>query len=130
MARLLQFLLPGVPQVYYVGLLAGTNDIDLLTATGVGRDINRRYYDPHSLSEALTRPVVRRLVGLLRWRASTTIFDGTFTHLDAPPGRVAMRWSADGQVLDAELDIAATTFRMVDVDGTVIDDFAYFDGWS
>jgi sucrose phosphorylase len=130
MARLLQFLLPGVPQVYYMGLLAGTNDIDLLTATGVGRDINRRYYDPHSLSEALTRPVVRRLVGLLRWRASTTIFDGTFTHLDAPPGRVAMRWSADGQVLDAELDIAATTFRMVDVDGTVIDDFAYFDGWS
>jgi len=130
MARLLQFLLPGVPQVYYVGLLAGTNDIDLLAATGVGRDINRRYYDPHSLSEALARPVVRRLVGMLRWRASTTIFDGAFTHLDAPPGRVALRWEAHDQILDAELDIAAATFRMVDVDGTVIDDFAHFDDWS
>ena len=31
-ARALQFFAPGVPQVYYAGLLAGTNDMDLLAA--------------------------------------------------------------------------------------------------
>ena len=29
-ARALQFFSPGIPQVYYVGLLAGANDIELL----------------------------------------------------------------------------------------------------
>ena len=43
-ARAIQFFAPGVPQVYYVGLLAGTNDLDLLRRTGVGRDINRHHY--------------------------------------------------------------------------------------
>jgi sucrose phosphorylase len=39
LARALQFFAPGIPQVYYVGLLAGTNDLVLLRRTGVGRDI-------------------------------------------------------------------------------------------
>ena len=43
-ARAIQFFVPGIPQVYYVGLLAGENDMDLLTRTKVGRDINRHYY--------------------------------------------------------------------------------------
>ena len=43
-ARMIQLMLPGVPQIYYVGLLAGTNDMELLAATGVGRDVNRHRY--------------------------------------------------------------------------------------
>ncbi|MBW3093281.1 sucrose phosphorylase, partial [Bifidobacterium sp. 82T10] len=35
--RAVQFFLPGVPQVYYVGALAGVNDMDLLHRTKVGR---------------------------------------------------------------------------------------------
>ena len=37
-ARALQFFLPGIPQVYYVGALGGRNDMALLARTGVGRD--------------------------------------------------------------------------------------------
>ena len=44
LARAVQFFLPGIPQVYYVGLLAGHNDMELLDRTGVGRDINRHHY--------------------------------------------------------------------------------------
>ena len=32
-ARAIQFFAPGIPQVYYVGLLAGTNDMELLAET-------------------------------------------------------------------------------------------------
>src|SRR5512146_2585378 len=35
LARAIQFFAPGVPQVYYVGLLAGENDMELLARTGV-----------------------------------------------------------------------------------------------
>src|SRR5204862_115298 len=39
-ARAIQCFVPGIPQIYYVGLLAGTNDLDLLRRTREGRDIN------------------------------------------------------------------------------------------
>jgi sucrose phosphorylase len=48
-ARTIQCVLPGTPQIYYVGLLAGGNDTDLLADTGVGRDVNRHYYTPDEI---------------------------------------------------------------------------------
>ena len=60
-ARAIQFFTPGVPQVYYVGLLAGRNDMELLARTGNGRDVNRHYYSRDELRAELERPVVRAL---------------------------------------------------------------------
>ncbi len=37
LARLIQAFAPGIPQVYYVGLLAGKNDLKLLEETKEGR---------------------------------------------------------------------------------------------
>ncbi len=119
LARLIQCLVPGIPQVYYVGLLAGGNDVDLLERTGVGRDINRHHYDADELDAALDREVVRRLLRLLRWRTSHPVLStagAAFEVVDAPPHVLHLRWSApDGShVLDAEIDLAEATFRMVD----------------
>jgi len=55
-ARAVQFFVPGVPQVYYVGLLAGTNDMELLARTQVGRDINRHYYTSAEVKNDLAEP--------------------------------------------------------------------------
>jgi len=75
-ARVIQFFTPGIPQVYYVGALAGGNDLDLLAATGVGRDINRHHYSPTEIDRELTRPVVRSLLALCRLRSTLPAFDG------------------------------------------------------
>src|SRR5581483_8584033 len=66
-ARAIQFFAPGIPQVYYAGLFAGTNDMDLLARTGVGRDINRNYYTAEEVREELKRPVVQELLELIRF---------------------------------------------------------------
>jgi len=75
-ARALQFMLPGIPQVYYVGAMAGPNDMELLAQTGVGRDINRHRYADTDLAANLERPVVRALLALARWRNALPAFDG------------------------------------------------------
>src|SRR5690606_16512121 len=80
----IQFLAPGVPQVHYVGLLAGTNDIELLARTGVGREINRHYYSWDEVQEALTRTVVQKLLRLIRFRNEHPAFDGTFSLQTSP----------------------------------------------
>ena len=74
-ARLLQIFAPGIPQIYYVGLLAGENDIQLLEKTKEGRDINRHYYDLDEIAEQVQRPVVKSLIKLLEFRNSVPAFD-------------------------------------------------------
>lgn len=58
LARVLQCFAQGIPQIYYVGLLAGENDIELLESTKQGRNINRHYYDLEEIEREVQRPVV------------------------------------------------------------------------
>ena len=78
LARAIQFFTPGIPQVYYVGLLAGENDLELLK-TKVGRNINRHYYSLEEAEQEMERPVVKRLFELMRFRNSYPAFDGEFS---------------------------------------------------
>lgn len=68
LARAIQFFAPGIPQIYYVGLLAGKNDLELLEKTREGRSINRHYYTEEETDREFTRPVVQKLISLMRFR--------------------------------------------------------------
>ena len=108
-ARAIQVLLPGIPQVYYAGLLAGENDMELLAATGQGREINRHRYTADEIDAALRRPVVTSLLDLLRWRMNEPAFDGTFELLDSPDHQLAVRWSSDTSTIERVIDVRAAT---------------------
>jgi len=97
LARAIQFFLPGIPQVYYVGLLAGTNDMELLARTGVGRDINRHYYDCEEVERNLQRPVVAGLLELIRLRNAHPAFGGIFQPLPSPEDALQLRWQQGSQ---------------------------------
>ncbi len=91
-ARAIQFFAPGIPQVYYVGLLAGQNDHELLEQTGELRDINRHRYSKQEIAEAVQQPVVKRLFKLMEFRNSYPAFDGVFHLLYSNQTSVAMCW--------------------------------------
>ncbi len=78
MARAVQFFAPGIPQVYYVGLLAGKNDLKLLQETQIGRNINRHYYSLEEIEEETKRPVVQELLKLMEFRNTHPAFGGSF----------------------------------------------------
>jgi sucrose phosphorylase len=109
LARLIQFLSPGIPQVYYAGLLAAGNDMGLLAATGRGRDINRPYFDRNDLDRRLRRPVVQRLLQLARFRNDHPAFDGEFA-VGGEGNMLSLSWRADGASIDAEIDVSGATF--------------------
>jgi sucrose phosphorylase len=116
-ARALQFFLPGVPQVYYVGLLAGGNDMALLQRSGVGRDINRHHYTPDEIVQESQRPVVQRLFQLIRLRNRHPAFSGQF---DCPPqaeGALALRWTLGDQSLTLTVDLPTRRMEIVERDG-------------
>jgi sucrose phosphorylase len=94
-ARAIQFFLPGIPQVYYVGLLAGSNDTELVAKTSVSRDINRHTYTNTEISTNIKRPVVQRLFTLIKLRNSHKAFNGDFTLTQKNPNTLTMRWELD-----------------------------------
>ena len=85
LSRVFQVFAPGIPQIYYVGLLAGENDIALLESTKEGRNINRHYYTREEVKSEVKRPVVANLLKLLSWRNESPAFDlaGSIT-VDTP----------------------------------------------
>ena len=117
LARAVQFFLPGIPQVYYVGLLAGGNDMALLRRTGVGRDINRHRYERAEIEAALSTPVVQALISLIRVRNEHPAFAGVFTMaaddldevltLSWSSGPHSARLRANFATLDCELELSA-----------------------
>ncbi len=76
LARAIQFFAPGVPQVYYMGLLAGENDYELMKATDFPRNISRHNYTVEEIEKEVEKPVVKELCKLMRLRNEYEAFDG------------------------------------------------------
>ena len=94
-ARTIQFFSPGIPQVYYVGLLAGENDIELVEKTHQGRDINRHNFTIDEIRLEVEKPVVKRLLKLMEFRSSYPSFNGEFSVIDSDEETLILDWSLD-----------------------------------
>jgi sucrose phosphorylase len=118
-ARAIQFFAPGIPQVYYVGLLAGVNDTELMASTGELRDINRKFYTLDEVDEAIEQPVVQRLLRLMRFRTNYPAFQGRFELNYSNDSSVAMAWR-HGEFychLFVDLNFNTSTVTYIDEDG-------------
>lgn len=114
-ARALQFFAPGIPQVYYVGLLGGGNDMDLLARTGVGRDINRHRYGAAEIQAALGRPLAGKQIELIRLRNTHPAFEGEF-RVEAPTeSRIEILWRQREHWIKLDADLAG---RKASITGT------------
>jgi sucrose phosphorylase len=105
-ARAIQLFARGIPQVYYVGLLAGRNDHAAVERTGEGRAINRHDYTHEEIESALERPLVRRILELVRLRATHPAFAGKLAV--STPDRASLRlsWSNGPDSCVLEVDLA------------------------
>lgn len=119
LARAIQFFAPGIPQVYYVGMLAGSNDIALMERTKNGRDINRHYFTVEEIAEEQKRPVVQKLKALMKLRNSHPAFslDGTM-HIVAEEDKFCITRSDGMHTLTLDADL--TTYAFVIKDGEKI----------
>ena len=111
-ARALQFFAPGIPQVYYVGLLAGRNDIDMVERTMNGRDINRHNYSLEEIAADMERPVVQRLLRLMTFRSQHPAFGGDFEIQQTPENQVGLTWTRDGMRASVRVDLSTYATRI------------------
>ena len=115
-ARAIQFFAPGIPQVYYVGLFGGSNDLELMESTDELRDINRHFYSLEEVEEAMRKPLVKRLKRLMEFRSGYPAFGGEFELHSSNDSGVAMAWRL-GELychLQVDLNFKKATIRYVD----------------
>lgn len=122
-ARAIQFFTPGIPQVYYVGLLAGRNDETAAQKTGDGREINRHNYTMDEVERDLQRPVVRRLLRLIRFRNEFEAFNGAFQILDSDDSVLELSWQRGPSRCQLMVDFShgRAVVRHTDRDGTLVE---------
>jgi sucrose 6(F)-phosphate phosphorylase len=94
-ARAIQFFTPGIPQVYYVGLLTGENDEECVKATGDGREINRHNYTVDEIEQAIERSAVQRLLNLIQFRNDYPAFEGEFSICDSEDDVICLSWKKE-----------------------------------
>jgi sucrose 6(F)-phosphate phosphorylase len=104
-ARAIQLFARGVPQVYYVGLLAGENDHQAVTETGDGRSINRHDYTVSEVEAAIRRPVVQRVLDLVRLRNVERAFSGRLDVTTVDPATLRLTWNLGADACELEVDL-------------------------
>lgn len=120
-ARAIQFFAPGIPQVYYVGLLAGKNDDESVKATGEGREINRHNFTVEEIEHDLQKEVVQRLLKLIRFRNNYPAFDGNFSVVASNDDEIVLLWEKDKNFckLKVNLQKNKSTIEYVDDTGNI-----------
>ncbi len=109
----LQFFAPGIPQIYYVGLLAGENDLNLLKKTNNGRDINRRFFTEEEVWQSMKKPVVRGLVELIRLRNTHPAFHGEFSMpATKHEHELVLRWNQPSEWAELSADLSTGQFAI------------------
>lgn len=104
-ARAIQFFAPGIPQVYYVGLFAGENDEEGVKRTGEGREINRHNFTMGEIEDSLGKPVVQRLLKLIRFRNEYEAFNGEFHVLESAADEIRLQWRKERKVCTLFIDL-------------------------
>ncbi len=117
LARLVQFYTPGIPQVYYVGLLAGKNDAEAIMRGEEPRSINRHSYSLEEVEEAVQKPMLQRMYEVMRFRNSYPAFNGDFSvREDLAPGLLEMTWTKDDLSTTLHADFNTKEYEVTYVD--------------
>ena len=96
-----------------MGLLAGENDLAAVDRTGEGRAINRHDYSLEEVAHALDRPVVKKLLELVRLRNTHPSFDGTLEVKIEGGGLLHLVWRHDQSTCGLKVDL---TTGQLDID--------------
>lgn len=117
LARIVQFYTPGIPQVYYVGLLAGLNDFDALRKGLGGREVNRHNFTREEIVERMQMPMLQKMYEIMRFRNTYDAFNGDFTVDESDgDGLLHITWQKDELKTELYADFTQKTWKITYTD--------------
>ena len=98
--------------------MAGKNDTKLLEETKEGRNINRHYYTTEELGREVERPVVKKLLKLMKLRNNEDAFNGKFSLEEPKGGHLDLCWSTEKEKISLRADYERKEFSIIKETGT------------
>ena len=120
LARAIQMFMPGVPQVWYLDLFAGTNDYAAAERgrTAGHKEINRTTLKIIDIESGLKRPVVLDQLKLIRLRNTSPAFNGEMKIIETEPHLLHISWQHPEVTLTLNADLRDHSFTVSQDDGT------------
>jgi sucrose phosphorylase len=114
LARAIQMFMPGIPQVWYLDLFAGTNDYAAADKGGAGghKEINRTTLANSDIEQRLTRIVVRDQLELMRLRNKSSAFDGELEVHSSDVHRLHLTWKHHACTATLNADLRDHSFSI------------------
>ncbi len=113
-ARLIQLFSPGIPQIYYTGLLAGKNDQQRYQETGVGREVNRHNYSIEEIEQEIKKPLVIEFLNLIKFRNECPAFNGNFKIIEADEKElIHIKWENEKDYAELKLNLSSFNYEIL-----------------
>ena len=119
LARAIQMFMPGVPQVWYLDLFAGTNDYAAAQRgrTAGHKEINRTTLKIIDIEEGLKRPIVQDQLDLIRLRNVSPAFKGEMKIIETGPQLLHISWQHPKATATLKADLRNHSFTVYQGDG-------------
>ena len=120
LARAIQMFMPGVPQVWYLDLFAGTNDYAAAKRgrTAGHKEINRTTLKIIDIESGLKRQIVRDQLDLIRLRNISPAFAGEMKIFETEPHRLHVSWQHPEATATLKADLRELSFTVYQGNGT------------
>ncbi|MEA3274444.1 MAG: alpha-amylase family glycosyl hydrolase [Pseudomonadota bacterium] len=120
LARAIQMFMPGVPQVWYLDLFAGTNDYAAAEKghTAGHKEINRTTLRMIDIEAGLKRPIVLDQLDLIRLRNVSPAFAGEMKIFETEPHLLHISWQHPEATATLKADLRKHSFTVYQGDGT------------
>lgn len=114
LARALQLFMPGKPQIWYLDLFVGKNDLQAAERGGEAghKEINRTNLSKAEIEERLQWPIVQKQLELLKLRnhSPAFAFDSEMQIQQPNQHTVQLGWYKEGQSAVLKADLASLSF--------------------
>jgi len=119
LARAIQMFMPGVPQVWYLDLFAGTNDYAAAKRgrTAGHKEINRTTLKIIDIESGLKRQIVRDQLDLIRLRNTSPAFAGEMKIFETEPHRLHFSWQHPEATATLKADLRKYSFTVYQDNG-------------
>jgi sucrose phosphorylase len=120
LARAVQMFMPGVPQVWYLDLFAGTNDYAAAEKgrTAGHKEINRTTLKIIDIEAGLKRPIVLDQLDLIRLRNISPAFTGEMKVFKTEPHLLHISWQHPEATATLKADLRNHSFTVYQGDAT------------
>jgi len=114
LARAIQMFMPGIPEIWYLDLFAGTNDHQAVKAGG-HKEINRTNLSLADIEAKLQTAIVQDQLKLLRFRNTCPAFgfDAELTIQDADDHQLNLVWSKNGYSASLRADLRTFDYEIL-----------------